>query len=264
MKTSDLQELKPIYIHEADYSKDDEISLVDLVMMLTHRKILIASIFIICVTLGSAKSLITSKTYTYSTSIEIGSQIIGGSIIPFETPQALLAKLQYSYIPQTLSELKQSSPEDKTRHYVKSSVPTGSNITLMKTKGTEDKAVILKRLLQQISQKAIQDHSRIFQSVKKSLETRLNQATLRLKSIKNNDTEIMLTQNTIESLSSQLANLRNTREILPPIRSIEPTGSSLGIIIIISAIAGLFLGIFAAFFTEFLSKVRQKLAADEV
>ena len=260
MKTSDLQEVKPIYIHEATYSKDDEISLVDLVMILVRHKALITSIFILCIALGTTKALITSKTYTYSTSIEIGSQIIGGSVKHFEAPQALLAKLQHSYIPQTLSEYKQSSPEDKTRHYIKSSVPTGSNITLMEIKGTEDQAGTLKRLLQQTSQKAIQDHSRIFQSVKKSLETRLNQATAHLKSLKNNDTEAMIAQNSIELLSSQLANLRNTREITLPIRSIEPTGKSLNIIIIISAFIGLFLGIFAAFFAEFLSKVKRKLA----
>ena len=58
--------------------------------------------------------------------------------------------------------------------------------------------------------------------------------------------------------------LRNTREILPPIRSIDPTGGSRKIIVVISAITGLFLGIFAAFFTEFLSKVKQKIAMDEV
>lgn len=263
MKTSDLQEVKPIYIHEAPYLKDDEISLVDLVMVLVRRKVLIASIFIICLALGTAKALITQKIYTYRTSVEIGSQITGGSVIPFESPQALLAKLQYSYIPQTLKEFKQSLPDDKTKYFVKSSVPAGSNITLIEIKGTENQGNILKRLLQQISLKAIQDHSRIFQAVKKSLETRLNQATAHLRSIKNNDTETMITQNAIESLSSQLANLRNTREVLPPIKSIEPTGSSLKTTLIISTFAGLFIGIFTAFFTEFLSKVKQKLATNK-
>ncbi len=38
MKDSDLQELKPVYIHEASYSADDEISMIDLAMVLVRRK----------------------------------------------------------------------------------------------------------------------------------------------------------------------------------------------------------------------------------
>jgi len=262
MKTNDLQELKPVYIHEASYTAGDEISLVDLAMVLVRRKVMIISIFIVFIVSGITLALLIPRTYTFSTTIEIGSQIISGSIKPFESPQALLAKLQYSYIPQILSEHKQSHPDDKNKYRINSSVPSGSNITLLEIKGTEDQADTLKQLLQITSQKAIEDHNRIFQSVKKNLETRLIQATNNLRTLrnsKNNETEVASSQSIIESLSSQLANLRNTREVLPPIRSLDPTGSGRKTIVIITAIAGIFLGVFAAFFAEFLSKVKLKI-----
>ncbi len=210
-------------------------------------------------------ALLTPRTYTFSTTIEIGQQIINNSIQPFESPQALSAKLQYSYIPQVLVEHKQSSPDDTHKYKIKPIVPKGSNITLLETSGTEDQENILKSLLQTISQKAIQDHRRIFISVKSGLEARLKQASNNLKTLKSDsEKEIAINQNIVETLTSQLANLRNTREVLPPIKSIDPTGGSRKTIVIIAAFAGIFLGVFTAFFTEFLSKVRQKIATDKV
>ena len=78
-----------------------------------------------------------------------------------------------------------------------------------------------------------------------------------LKNTDDNETEVSTQQNLIELYSSQLANLRKTREILPPMKSIEPTGTSRKLIVIISAFAGVFLGVFSAFFAEFVAKIRE-------
>ncbi len=79
-----------------------------------------------------------------------------------------------------------------------------------------------------------------------------------LKKSDDNETEVATQQKLIEVYSSQLANLRETREILPPMKSIEPTGGTSGkLIIIIAAFAGIFLGVFSAFFAEFVAKIRE-------
>ena len=265
MKTNDPKELKPVYIHEMNYSTDDEISLIDLAIVLIRHKTIIAVIFTATIALGVTMTLFTPRIYTFSSTIEIGSQIINSSIQPLESPQALLAKLQYGYIPQLLIEHKQSSPSNKKKYQIKASVPKGSNILLLETKGTKEQEDILKTLLQTVSQKAIQDHNHILASVRSNLKARLKQTNNNLKSLKSgSEKEVATNQELIEILNSQLANLRNTREILPPIRSIDPTGGSRKTIIVISAITGLFLGVFTAFFTEFLSKVKQKLATDKM
>ena len=76
MKNNDLQEIKPVYVREASYSTEDEISLLDLAMVVVTRKKLIVLIFTGIIVLGIAAALLIPKKYTYSTSIEIGSQII--------------------------------------------------------------------------------------------------------------------------------------------------------------------------------------------
>jgi uncharacterized protein involved in exopolysaccharide biosynthesis len=265
MNNSDRQELKPIYIHEVNYSAADEISLVDLVMVLVRRKRMIAIITTFIILLGVVTALLIPKSYTLTTSIEIGSQIISDSIKPFESPETLLAKTQHVFIPQALNEQRQTNPENKGRYKITASIPKSSVIIVLEIKGTEDKAEILKSLLQNITQKAIIDHNRIYDSVRKNIASRLTQATSELQTLKksnDNETEITTLQNLVETYSSQLANLRKTREILPPMKSIEPTGTSRKLIVIIAAFAGVFLGVFSAFFAEFIAKIKEKTQAD--
>ena len=261
MKAPDRQELKPVYIHEVNSSADDEISLFDLTMVLIRRKRMITVITTFIFSLGVIAALLIPKSYTFSTSIEIGSQIFNGTIKPFESPETLLAKVQHVFIPQALNEQRQTNPEDKTKYKITASVPKSSVIIVLEIKGTEDDADLLKHLLQSITQKATLDHSRIYDSVRNNITSRLKQATSELQILKqsnDNETELTTQQNLIENYSSQLANLRETREILPPMKSLEPTGTSRKLIVIISAFAGIFLGVFSAFFAEFVAKVKEK------
>lgn len=65
-------------------------------------------------------------------------------------------------------------------------------------------------------------------------------------------------RDTIAKLEIQLANLRETRALLPLMRSPEPSGPGGSLIMVLSLIVGLLLGVFAAFFAEFLAKVRSQ------
>jgi uncharacterized protein involved in exopolysaccharide biosynthesis len=68
-------------------------------------------------------------------------------------------------------------------------------------------------------------------------------------------------QDTIAKLKIQLANLRETRALLPPMRSPEAAGPGKSLIVVLALVLGLMLGVFVAFFTEFLAKVRSQSAA---
>jgi len=262
MKDSDIQELKPVYIHEAHYSAHNEISLIDFTMILVRRKKMIVVVTTLIIALGVIIALLKPESYTFTTSIEIGSQIIGGTIEPFESPQTLLAKTQYVFIPQAQNEQRQTNPEDIKIYKIKAYIPKNSVIIVLEIKGPENKADLIKRILRNVTQQAIQDHRRIYDAVKKNLIALKEQSKTELISL--NPKEINLTekrssiQENNEIQKSQLANLRNTREILPPMRSIEPTGTSGKLIIIITTFVGIFLGVFSAFFAEFLSIIKQK------
>jgi len=259
MKNNNLQDIKPTYLQETRYASDDAISLIDITIILLNRYKLITFVLIGFLILGIAIALLIPNKYTYSTSLEIGSQIINGEVRAFESPQTLLAKLQHSFIPKALLNHKQANAADKEIYTLSASIPKSSNIIVLETKGTEKQAKLLSQLLHNVTQKSVKDHSRFYESVKLNLTSRLNVGIDELKSLKqsnNNQTEISNQQNLIELYSSQLANLRNTRELLPPMQSLEPSGASGGLIIIIAAFAGLFVGVFVAFIAELISKVK--------
>ena len=115
--------------------------------------------------------------------------------------------------------------------------------------------------------KAIDDHSRTYNSLKKTIELRLSKEVSRLDAIykdknNSNSNEIAPHQATIDALETKLANLRNTRVISPPIKSVKPLGNNKRNIITVIVIGSIFLGIFFAFIAEFTTNVRDAYKLD--
>lgn len=52
MKNSGLQDIKPVYIHDNNYSTGNEVSPINLAMILAHRKVTITSIITAVIALG--------------------------------------------------------------------------------------------------------------------------------------------------------------------------------------------------------------------
>lgn len=263
MKDNELQQLKPVYIHEAFATHDDEISLVDLALVLVRRKITIIGILSLFIALGIAVALLLPPKFNYRSSIEIGSQMIDGSIKSIESPTALLAKIDYSYIPKTLAQYQKNHQEDEEVYELKAANPKSSSVITLEMAATEAQAELATDFITHTTQQIIQEHDELFNTIKQDLELRLAQATNRLNSMSNSTeslTEKNILQDKIDSYLSQLANLRGTRVITPPMQSQKPSGTSRKLIVVVAAFAGLFIGIFAAFFAEFAGKVREKKA----
>lgn len=264
MKNDDLQNLKPVYIHETNFCADDEISLLDLTVILVQRKKMILLITTFIIVAGIIAALMMPRLYTYSTSIEIGSQLISDNIKPFESPQTLLAKVQNVFIPQALNKQRQAHPKDKEKYQITAGIPVNSEIITLEVKNTEGKSDVMSNLLHEITQLAILDHNHIYNSIKQNITSQLAQATNELEALResNDKAELVRQQIVIETYHSQLANLRMTRELLTPIKSLEPTGTSRKSIVSIAVFLGLFIAVAAAFSTELASKIKEKIKSD--
>lgn len=260
MKNSNPKELNPVYIQTIDYPSNDEINLVDLIKTLFKHKKTMAIVILLTMGLATITILFKSETYTYTTSIEIGTQIVNGSAKPIEPPEALLAKINNIYIPVILKEQRLSNPDETETYEIKTNIPKNSLIVILRMTGSEDKKDIMKNLLQKVSQESIKNQSLIYEAIKRYTKSRLDQTEAELILLKKtdaNETEIAVKLNLIDKYSSQLASLRNTQEILPVIQSIEPTGLSRALMLAIAIITSVFLGVFSAFFAEFVSKVKE-------
>lgn len=267
MKNNDLDELKPIYIHEVNYSSSNEVSLFDLIMVLTNRKKLIGIICISVLLLAVAKTILTPKKYTYSTSLEIGSQIIDGKVQTFESPETLLAKLQFNFIPKALSSHKINQNDNKT-YAIKATNPKNSTIVILKTTGVEAESDTIRKILQEITQKAVIDNKKMYSAIKQNLDIQIERTKLELDVLdttkENADEKERLLKSDLRVSEASLANLQSTREIMEPMKSTKPVGVSRKIVVVSATIVGLFIGIFAAFMVEFISKIRERTEKDRI
>jgi len=168
-----------------NYQYEDEISLIDLWLILVRRKKALLIVFLVCVISGVVLALVKPPTYTYTTSIEIGTQVEKDNIRPIEDPQTLLAKIQESYIPLVIHEYFKSHPDEEKENFdVKARVPNGSQIIVLESKGPNSKAQTYLTLQQSVVDKVKQDHQRIVTILKKEVENERNKAISKLNELK--------------------------------------------------------------------------------
>jgi len=211
--------------------------------------------------LAIAFALFTPKYFTYSTSIEIGSQIINGTVQPFESPETLLAKIQHSFIPHVLNTHHNKNKTDKSKHKIDVSIPQNSVILILETKGTEDKSELAIDLLRETTNRAKIDHKRIYDAVKQNLITQRERAKSELSLLETTSESAereRILRKDIALYEIKLTNLRNTREILPPMKSTDAIGVSKKLLVIAAAFISTFLAISLAFFVEFISRVKDR------
>ena len=202
-----------------DSRTEDEISLVDLWLVLVKRKNIFFSIILISLVLGLLYAFIKPLEYEFSASIEIGSRVEGVTIEPI---QSVLAKLQEAYIPLVLSSYNANSPEKNKITDIKSSVAKGSDVIRLSIVGRENNEEIYKSLLNEVVEKITTDHKRVSSLVKNDLLLRIkkqenisfqlaNEFILMQSQMKRLDKKEQLLNKRIESLSEFVGNNEKLR-----------------------------------------------------
>ncbi|RDH81198.1 MAG: hypothetical protein DIZ80_13905 [endosymbiont of Galathealinum brachiosum] len=157
--------------------QDDEISLIDLWLVLAKRKILLFTVMLVFTAAGLIFSFSMPKQYNYSTAIEIGAMSYGtsGQPVYIEKPSSLLAKIKQSYIPLMAKEYLVLHPEFEKMPDIKVKLEKNSNIIFIDLKGQEDYADVYIELLNSLILKIKQDHQRVSLLKRKDLELSENQ-----------------------------------------------------------------------------------------
>jgi len=336
------------------YYYEDEISLIDLWLVLVRRKKLLIATFLAIVVMGLVAAFVMPKKYSYSTSIEIGSRVIEDRVQPIESPQTLLAKISESYIPFVQLQYRNESSGDDNIYKLSARVPKDSQIIVLESSGSEEQEAVYKDLQQRVINQVQSDHKRILEVIRKELEISRNEAINKLEELKDNaklfesrekrlshiaellnnqiedakkdlalaeknrqrsvkeatneakamtllmlDNEVQqqrqrlanleerriveiaesqdkLTnelasnirqqqaqQGKIARVEAQLVNLVETRSLVPPMRSMEPTGTGKRVILAIAMVLGFIVAVMTVFIAEFLQKAKEKMDQDE-
>jgi len=263
MKNNESQGLSPIFIREDSYSTNDDVNMVDLAIILVRHRKLFAFIFTLVVAVGVFFAMSQTQQYTFSSTIEIGSEVVNGTTNLFESPQTLLTKLQYDYIPQVLQKHRASNPGNSKNYVINTATPNGDVIIVLEITETGNEFETLSTLLKNISQGVIKDHDKIFNIRQRSLLTLANLAKSELKALIKNSGDrpeiIQVLKDRIEIYQARIISLKNTKELSAPTKSLDPIKKNTIRIVLLAAFVGVFLGIFSAFFAELVIKVKEKM-----
>lgn len=322
---------------------DDEISLIDLWIILVRRKWTIAGVLLLCVLLGLAWVLVKPPRYQYETTIQIGEVLSGDALQPIEPVGAVLAKIQETYIPLARTRLLAADAQGGFK--LKARSPQGSALIVVSGEGAPAQQSTYLGLLHDVLQQIQTDLSPRFKAARQaterereSTESRLQQLTAEAKlsqgqlerlgswtqtverrlqivrtdlqtlreqrndllkrgsadsadvrlivlngdirtlqgtiadlqeqlgkwipaqrdeilsRLKQNQVDQSMQQLRMQEIEARAAALQPTRAVLVPQRLPESIGTGSVVILALAGVLGLMLGVFTAFFTEFLAR----------
>jgi hypothetical protein len=137
----------------------DEISLIDLFLVLAKRKKLFLGVLGFCVVAATGLALLRNNTYLYSTSLEIGTFYQDKEQVFIDTPQTVLSKLEEGYIPAVLSAYHAENTEVSPIK-ITARLPKGSEIVVIESKGKESLGDTIKQLEGRVVDLIKADHAR--------------------------------------------------------------------------------------------------------
>lgn len=261
--------------------------MIDIWLVLVRRKFTIAAIVLASVAVGFAYVFFKPHSYAYTTIVEVGTNGRNELIEPLETARA---KVVEGYIAQALREHVKVHPDDRARYRIKAEVPKNSQVLVLRSEGTAENERIYATLHNAVADRLRTDHLRIQSALRKGLETQLEMRERSLTALRDQAkafdaqinrlegkkelparelaylTSLRLADNQraqselvplVDNVRLQLANMRETGAVVSPMRSLDPSDLGKKTIVTLAALAGLFLGVIAAFFIDLVARVRE-------
>jgi len=164
---------------------DDEIDLVQLFQILWKRKTLIVTVTLICLLVGIGYALWKKPLYEYTTTIQIGTALIGGNEgnkkTWIEDSSSVKLKLEKVYLPTAISQISGSYEDRLASASVKEN--KNSNILLIVSKGSLEDGQFLKDMHTVAVAPLIANHRELIAASKKQYEILAQRAKLILKDL---------------------------------------------------------------------------------
>jgi capsular polysaccharide biosynthesis protein len=209
-------------MNEANERKyEDEVSLVDLALVLWEQKWVVTGVVILCTLLGIAYTFVKSDTYEYSTTIEIGTRLEGDEARPIEPPGTVASKLERNYIPEAIRTYEQELIANNGGQQLSLGVhvtqPEDTSLVVLTSRATEQLGDYYIRLHSRVVDRIAEDHRRASELEQVRIENRLEEAELRLEEL--TDERVLRVErkeleNRITSAKNKLAQLSDQEELL--------------------------------------------------
>lgn len=146
------------------YYQEDEISLMDLFLVLVRRRMTIVLVLGICALMGILYALVKSEKYPFTTRIEIGRLVIKDGdtqrLELIEKPEAVLAKINDGYIPIIQNNYLLENPEKTTAPKITARVPRNGEVIIVESIGKKEAEELHLTMHQDIVDSVIADHDK--------------------------------------------------------------------------------------------------------
>lgn len=244
---------------------DDEISLIDLTKILIRRRWWIVSCFLLISGLGFIYAILMSPVYTYTSVYKVAGSSTNTA---YEAPAGLITQINSLFLPDALRQLVDEQGEKVLSLKVEAVNPKDTLLIILATKTAEQQQPLVEALHREVlSRLAIAQADSLAQR-QKQLTAQINNLNTLIQQAMEATTE--RSQEMLVTYSERLLNTLSALEQLtsPEVldhatQSLRVEGISKKLILILAFVLGGILGIMAAFFAEFATRVRDSLHEDE-
>ncbi len=160
--------------------EEDEISLVDLWLVLVRRRLIIVAAVLACILAGLLFALLQPPLYAFTTTIQIGRIVELPGLL--ESTETVAVKLNEGYIPKVLAAYVNEA-DDRTALKIEASSPKQSQMVLIKSKTQEKESELHLDLHKRIIETLLADHAILIGNFRKALEIKIKQAQDRYASL---------------------------------------------------------------------------------
>ncbi len=268
--------------------QEDEISLIDLWRVIIKRKKMIIGSLLLTLLLVGVWLAITKPVYESRVVLGIGQVVQMGQVVQVEASQLLVQRLKEEYRVKDESEGEQKFPTIKEVKTMEKSLPNGVEIIAQAYEAQE-----AQKFLVDVAAKVIKKHQTLFdigrteqqrqleslQNEHDRIEQALSLIEHRVSSLVGSEASLagLLTlqkdlllqrmpqieqqQIAVRLAMSELQSRPTTllRQPTLPARSVKPKPA---LYLALAAVLGLMLGVFGAFFAEFVGKARARMAVN--
>ncbi|MDJ0805222.1 MAG: hypothetical protein QNJ78_00145 [Gammaproteobacteria bacterium] len=172
------KEVQPLPVNIPQYVyPEDEVSLVDIWLVILEHKNVFWKVFFITLILGFIVALIIPIKYSITSTIDIGQTIRDDQVILLESAESVKAKLENALVPKILI---QYDDEDIRLTEFDITIPKNSDLVLITTEVEEDQVSQFEKIVTQMAQAIEQDHERILRPIRASIRETILQKELEL------------------------------------------------------------------------------------
>lgn len=249
---------------DADW-RDDEISLVDLAVILIRRWKAMAVIFVVVVALAVVFALMQTARYQYTSLYSVAEYTnANGQRVGIESPASIVAKTQNLYLGPETRKLLEDNDLESLPFKVEASNPSNTLLVQLSSDATQDNQKLVATLHQNVIDRLKEDQAELVAQRKASLERQLASAKQALESAQQSSSpsaaELIATYySRVSDLEGQLNELREGEITQHAVQSLEPTGSNKKLIVILGVMLGGMLAMMGAFVMHFSGMVCRSL-----